>query len=858
MSIRYVTLNGQTHEISTESLRGLGEWGWDISQEVINGGHHFNVQAYGALGDGETDDTAAIQAAIDACKNGIVYFPKGTYRLTSGLVHGAETSGAAYDNLWLVGESQSTTLQWDAAFTGTCITFDAPVATKRHGCGISNLTIYGQANANKLIKTRRVIGFTVSDCYLQGTGTSSTGTGLYLEYGTAVGDYSADIKVLRNTFSGNKFGVGGSYYDGVSANVVLAVVIAENFIVGNNVAGSIGVDVPTNGGWAIVNNTDFEVWDKGIVAGGNCVISGNRFEGNITWDIDVSNNAFGKVNIGQNELSSVGINLPASNVSFSRTNVQGSLVHDRITGTVDYFASGIDGHGPQRNIFNANISGMALVGENIWRTADTNTFSEVTSTPEYNLGSTLTTKVGTTAAKELSLYTNNLERVRLTSDGVLATTNSPFNIRAFGAKGDGTTDDTTAIQAAITAAGVTGGIVLVPTGTYRLTTGLAITGDRVSLIGQGRSSVLKWDAAFSGTLIDISATTGNLRYNNAVKDLYIWGQNASNVAISLTRTYETEIHNVYFRGVTVGFLGTAIALNFGSGGDFGTGASISYCTFFGWKYGIKGDSVRFTACSITDNFLGGPGIAGSVAIDMGGAGGHTISNNRLIEGWQKGILAWGNETIVGNRFEAQTLYDIDFQTGARKTTVAGNVQTQGITSYHIADAEKTYNTILGPSDQPSFIGHTLQRFASTANSGPIDQWYNQNEAGGVLGQIKLFMSESTTNLFGEAITSREWNFEGENTPVKVGTVGSYSLWLMTNGAKRLEVTGAGAVGIGGSPVASAKLEVDSTTQGFLPPVMTTTQKNAISSPAEGLVVYDSSLHKLCVYTGGGWETVTSA
>ena len=35
MSIRYVLLNGQTHEISTESLRGLGEWGWDISQDVI-------------------------------------------------------------------------------------------------------------------------------------------------------------------------------------------------------------------------------------------------------------------------------------------------------------------------------------------------------------------------------------------------------------------------------------------------------------------------------------------------------------------------------------------------------------------------------------------------------------------------------------------------------------------------------------------------------------------------------------------------------------------------------------------------------------------------------------------------------
>jgi hypothetical protein len=58
-------------------------------------------------------------------------------------------------------------------------------------------------------------------------------------------------------------------------------------------------------------------------------------------------------------------------------------------------------------------------------------------------------------------------------------------------------------------------------------------------------------------------------------------------------------------------------------------------------------------------------------------------------------------------------------------------------------------------------------------------------------------------------------------------------------------------------VASSKLTIDSTTQGFLPPRMTTTQKNAISSPAAGLVVYDTTLGKLCVYTTA-WETITSA
>lgn len=58
-------------------------------------------------------------------------------------------------------------------------------------------------------------------------------------------------------------------------------------------------------------------------------------------------------------------------------------------------------------------------------------------------------------------------------------------------------------------------------------------------------------------------------------------------------------------------------------------------------------------------------------------------------------------------------------------------------------------------------------------------------------------------------------------------------------------------------VPSAQLAVVSTTGGFLPPVITTTQKNAISSPAAGLVVYDNTLNKLCVFTGSAWETVTS-
>ena len=58
--------------------------------------------------------------------------------------------------------------------------------------------------------------------------------------------------------------------------------------------------------------------------------------------------------------------------------------------------------------------------------------------------------------------------------------------------------------------------------------------------------------------------------------------------------------------------------------------------------------------------------------------------------------------------------------------------------------------------------------------------------------------------------------------------------------------------------ASSMLQIDSTTQGFLPPRMTTTQKNAIATPAAGLVVYDTTLGKLCVRGASAWETITSA
>lgn len=70
-------------------------------------------------------------------------------------------------------------------------------------------------------------------------------------------------------------------------------------------------------------------------------------------------------------------------------------------------------------------------------------------------------------------------------------------------------------------------------------------------------------------------------------------------------------------------------------------------------------------------------------------------------------------------------------------------------------------------------------------------------------------------------------------------------------------TGAGAIIGGGAINPSAVLEAVSTTKGFLPPRMTQTQRNAITSPATGLVVYctDCTGGKLQAYNGSTWDSM---
>jgi hypothetical protein len=185
---------------------------------------------------------------------------------------------------------------------------------------------------------------------------------------------------------------------------------------------------------------------------------------------------------------------------------------------------------------------------------------------------------------------------------------------------------------------------------------------------------------------------------------------------------------------------------------------------------------------------------------------------------------------------------INTLTGTAKLQVVGSGSTSATTSLLVQDSAATRSLqVLGDGTtlvgQPTFGVKIHQQTITSSNFAAIS------------GDA---VSLPTTTQYGLFVSSN-----GNGAGLNAGQ----TVDLRVNGTARLQVqfnTGNIVIQNAGTftDIASARLQVTSTTQGFLPPRMTTTQKNAIVSPVAGLMIYDSTLAKLCVYTTA-WETITS-
>ena len=75
-----------------------------------------------------------------------------------------------------------------------------------------------------------------------------------------------------------------------------------------------------------------------------------------------------------------------------------------------------------------------------------------------------------------------------------------------------------------------------------------------------------------------------------------------------------------------------------------------------------------------------------------------------------------------------------------------------------------------------------------------------------------------------------------------------------NQTSAMRIASNGNVGIGTASPA-APLEVSSTTGGVIMPRMTTTERNAIASPTNGEMVYDTVLNKFYGYANNAWTAL---
>jgi hypothetical protein len=415
-----------------------------------------------------------------------------------------------------------------------------------------------------------------------------------------------------------------------------------------------------------------------------------------------------------------------------------------------------------------------------------------------------------------------------------------------------------------------------------------------SVYGQMNAGIIQSDATVNGFYYDTFAQTaaasftlGNLVYYRAYQGTFGAGSTVTlqtgfevnNTLIGATTNYGfrgripsgTNRWNIYMDGTANNYLAGSLGIGTTNltGVNLRIGKTITGSTL---SYGIYCDTIVQSDVTSAAIYYGTRASTAAASFTLGSithynidqlafGAGSTVTNQVgfLVNSSMTG--ATNNYGFYGNIASGTNRWNL-YMAGTAANYMAGQLLIGTTSSTFLLDVNGTTRlqgiTTISRNDSGS--GSSLN-IVNTSTTGANNIRIGQDLANNTLG---FGYHPSGASTYNSLIPNTAYAFalSGASQLSFNTTTATQAITFSTNDwNEKMRIFGNGNVNIGGgntpTDIASAKLAITSTTQGFLPPRMTSAQRTAISSPAEGLIVVQTDgTQGLYLYIGAAWHSIT--